>query len=82
MDISREFAKEQIRMNIGSLKRLAQVWPIASAVVEQVIGLSQELFALERNIKANSYFFTENSSLIGQNVYDNDGNVFENPLEV
>lgn len=70
-------------MNIGSLKRLAQVWPIASAVVEQVIGLSQEIFALEKNIKANSYFFTENSSsLIGQNVYHNDSNVFERPGEV
>jgi hypothetical protein len=47
--------KEHIRLNIGSLKMMAPVMPIAKTVLGQVKGVAQELFASKRAIR-NSYY--------------------------
>jgi len=39
------FIKEQIRLNIGVLKALSEIYPIANTVLGQVKGVAQELFA-------------------------------------
>ncbi|KAF2666834.1 hypothetical protein BT63DRAFT_457791 [Microthyrium microscopicum] len=47
--------KEHIRLNIGSLKTLAGVMPIAKTVLGQVKGVAQELFQSRKALK-NLYF--------------------------
>jgi hypothetical protein len=47
--------KEHIRLNIGSLKAMAQVMPMAKTVLSQVRGVSQEIFASKRAIR-NAYY--------------------------
>lgn len=38
------FIKDNIRLNIGVLKTLGELWPIANTVLGQVKGVAQELF--------------------------------------
>jgi hypothetical protein len=47
--------KEHIRLNIGSLKSIATVMPIARTVLDQVKGVAQELFTSKRAIR-NSFY--------------------------
>jgi hypothetical protein len=47
--------KEHIRLNIGSLKVMAPVMPIAKTVLGQVKGVAQELFASKKAIR-NAFY--------------------------
>ena len=47
--------KEHIRLNIGSLKSMAGVMPIAKTVLGQVKGVAKEIFASKRAIR-NAYY--------------------------
>jgi hypothetical protein len=47
--------KEHIRLNIGSLKAMAPVMPIARTVLGQVRGVAQELFASKKAIR-NAFY--------------------------
>jgi hypothetical protein len=47
--------KEHIRLNIGSLKAMAPVMPIANTVLGQVKGVAQELFASKKAIRNSVY---------------------------
>lgn len=49
------FVKEHIRLNIGVLKALADIWPVARTVLAQVRGVAQELFASRRALN-NMYW--------------------------
>jgi hypothetical protein len=40
-------AKERIRLSIGALKTLDEVWPVAGQVLNQVKGVAREVFALQ-----------------------------------
>jgi hypothetical protein len=48
------FIKDNIRLNIGVLKTLGEVWPIANTVLGQVKGVAQELFK-SRKALSNAY---------------------------
>lgn len=47
--------KEHIRLNIGVLKALSEIYPIASTVMGQVKGVAQELFASRKALN-NAYW--------------------------
>lgn len=47
--------KEHIRLNIGVLKALSEIYPIASTVLGQVKGVAQELFASRKALN-NEYW--------------------------
>jgi len=49
--------KEHIRLNIGSLKTLSSVMPIAKTVLKQVKGVAQELFQ-SRKALSNALFYS------------------------
>lgn len=44
--------KEHIRLNIGVLKTLANVWPVAGTVMGQVRGVARELFASRKALNS------------------------------
>jgi hypothetical protein len=47
--------KEHIRLNIGVLKTMAEIWPVAKTVLGQVKGVAQELFASRKALN-NAYW--------------------------
>jgi hypothetical protein len=47
--------KEHIRLNIGSLKNMSGVMPMAQTVLTQVKGVASEIFASKRAIR-NAYY--------------------------
>ncbi|KAF2430088.1 hypothetical protein EJ08DRAFT_649886 [Tothia fuscella] len=49
------FIKENIRLNIGVLKTLGEIWPIAGTVLKQVRGVAKELFQ-SRKAMNNAYW--------------------------
>jgi hypothetical protein len=67
--------KEHIRLNIGVLKSLASVMPIAKTVLGQVKGVAKELFASRRALN-NVYWGQVTREEILQ------GMIEEAPLEI
>jgi hypothetical protein len=51
-----EHLKQQIRLNTGALKSLAEVWPSATRVGNQVKGVAQGVFA-SRKLAAEEGFW-------------------------
>lgn len=51
-----ENLKQQIRLNTGALKSLAEAWPSATRVSKQVKGVAQEVFA-SRKLAASEGFW-------------------------
>jgi hypothetical protein len=51
-----ENLKQQIRLNTGALKQLAEAWPSATRVAKQVKGVAQEVFA-SRKLAASEGFW-------------------------
>lgn len=51
-----ENLKQQMRLNTGALKSLAEVWPSAAIVAKQVKGVAQEVFA-SRKLAASEGFW-------------------------
>ena len=49
-DGSDAFTKEQIRLTIGVLKNLSELWPLARNTLGQVQGVAQELYAARKAI--------------------------------
>ena len=47
--------KEQIRLNVGGLKTLANYWPVAKVVLGQVRGVAQEMFKAKRRTAPASF---------------------------
>ena len=47
--------KEHIRLNIGVLKALSEIWPVATTVLGQVKCVAQELFASRKALN-NAYW--------------------------
>lgn len=52
------FIKDNIRLNIGVLKTLGELWPIANTVLGQVKGVAQELFR-SRKALSNGFFHAQ-----------------------
>jgi hypothetical protein len=52
------FIKDNIRLNIGVLKTLGELWPIANTVLGQVKGVAQELFQ-SRKALSNAFSLTQ-----------------------
>jgi hypothetical protein len=50
--------KQQIRLNTGALKTLAEVWPSAQRTGQQVRGVAQEVFA-SRKLAAQEGFWVD-----------------------
>lgn len=55
---SDDFIKDNIRLNIGVLKTLGELWPIANTVLGQVKGVAQELFQ-SRKALSNAFSQTQ-----------------------
>lgn len=51
-----ENLKQQIRLNTGALKSLAEAWPTATRVAKQVKGVAQEVYA-SRKLAASEGFW-------------------------
>ncbi|QDS70757.1 hypothetical protein FKW77_003615 [Venturia effusa] len=47
------FIKDNIRLNIGVLKTLGELWPIANTVLGQVKGVAQELFQSRKALNSD-----------------------------
>lgn len=55
IDGSDTFIKEQIRLTIGTLRSLSEIWPIAHRVLGQVRGVAKELYAARRTINSTNW---------------------------
>lgn len=55
IDGSDTFTKEQIRLTIGTLRRLGERWPLAYKVLGQVRGVARELYAARRAINSANW---------------------------
>jgi hypothetical protein len=53
-----EHLKQQIRLNTGALKTLAEVWPSATRVGVQVKGVAQDVFASRKLAAEEGYWGT------------------------
>jgi len=61
--------KEHIRLNIGVLKALSEIYPIATTVLGQVKGVAQELFSSRRALN-NAYWAHVTKEEILQGIID------------
>lgn len=61
--------KENIRLNIGVLKALSEIYPIATTVLGQVKGVAQELFSSRRALN-NAYWAHVTKEEILQGMID------------
>ncbi|KAF2100186.1 hypothetical protein NA57DRAFT_37062 [Rhizodiscina lignyota] len=55
IDGSDTFTKEQIRLTIGVLKNLSELWPIARNTLAQVRGVARELYAARKAINSANW---------------------------
>lgn len=63
--------KQQLRLNIGALKGLCQIWPTAGKAFGQVKGVAQEMFAAKKAAAAGFWAnFTEEE--IMRNMIDDE----------
>jgi hypothetical protein len=46
--------KQQVRLNIGVLRTLSQLWPIGRRTLAQVQGIAQEMFAARKTMQQQS----------------------------
>jgi len=63
------YIKENIRLNIGVLKTLGELWPVANAVLAQVKGVAQELFQ-SRKALSNAYSHATTREEIFQGIIE------------
>jgi hypothetical protein len=63
------FIKENIRLNIGVLKTLGELWPIADTVLGQVKGVAKELFQSRKALN-NAYSYAVTREEIFQGMIE------------
>lgn len=64
IDGSDTFTKEQIRLTIGVLKNLSELWPIARNTLGQVRGVAQELYAARKAINSANWDAVTSAEII------------------
>jgi hypothetical protein len=68
-----EDLKQQIRLDTGALKSLAEVWPSATRSFKQVKGVAQEVFASRKLAASEGYWGTLTEEEMMRSIIDDEG---------
>jgi len=68
-----ENLKQQIQLNSGALKSLAEAWPSATRVAKQVKGVAQEVFASRKLAASEGYWGTLTDDEMMRSMIEDEG---------